>query len=47
MTNVEKRLLDDAAAFAEEVTALDEEGFVSRTLEALGAALPEDNGTDA
>jgi len=34
--DVEKRLLDDAASFAEEVTSLDEEGFISRTLAYLG-----------
>lgn len=33
---VEKRLLEDAESFAEEVTSLDEEGFISRTLAVLG-----------
>jgi len=33
---VEKRLLEDAASFAKEVTSLDEEEFVSRTLAVLG-----------
>jgi len=33
---VEKRLLDDAESFAKEVTALDEKGFISRTLAFLG-----------
>ena len=30
--DVEKRLLEDAESFAKEVTALDEKGFISRTL---------------
>ena len=34
--DVEKRLLEDAASFAKEVTSLDEEGFISRTLAYLG-----------
>jgi hypothetical protein len=33
---VEKRLLEDAESFAKEVTSLDEEGFISRTLAVLG-----------
>jgi hypothetical protein len=33
---VEKRLIEDAASFAKKVTSLDEEGFISRTLAALG-----------
>ena len=33
---VEKRLLDDAESFAKEVKSLDEKGFISRTLAALG-----------
>lgn len=33
---VEKRLLDDAESFAKEITSLDEEGFISRTLAVLG-----------
>ena len=40
---VEKRLHDDAESFAKKVTSLDEEGFISRTLAALG--IPEDSGT--
>jgi hypothetical protein len=38
--DVEKRLLDDAASFTREVKSLDEEGFISRTLAALG--IPSD-----
>jgi hypothetical protein len=34
--DVEKRLLEDAESFAKEVTALDEKGFISRTLAFLG-----------
>jgi hypothetical protein len=34
--DVEKRLLKDAASFAKEVTSLDKEGFISRTLAVLG-----------
>jgi hypothetical protein len=33
---VEKRLLEDARSFAKEVTSLDVEGFISRTLAILG-----------
>jgi hypothetical protein len=40
--DVEKRLLDDAASFAREVNSLDEEGFISRTLAALG--IPSKDG---
>ncbi len=42
--DVEKRLLEDAASFAKEVTSLDEEGFISRTLASLGI-LAEDSDT--
>jgi hypothetical protein len=34
--DVEKRLLEDATSFTSEVTSLDTEGFISRTLAALG-----------
>jgi len=34
--DVEKRLLEDATSFANEVASLDEEGFISRTLAVLG-----------
>jgi len=34
--DVEKRLLEDARSFAKEVASLDEEGFISRALAALG-----------
>jgi hypothetical protein len=34
--DVNKRLLNDARSFANEITSLDEEGFISRTLAALG-----------
>jgi hypothetical protein len=40
--DVEKRLLEDAASFTREVKTLDEEGFISRTLAALG--IPSDAG---
>ena len=33
---VEERLLEDAASFAKEVTSLDVEGFIGRTLAVLG-----------
>ena len=33
---VEKRLLEDAESFAKGVAALDERGFISRTLAVLG-----------
>ena len=39
--DVEKRLLEDAASFAKEVTSLDVEGFVSRTLAVLEIPLTE------
>ena len=41
---VEKRLLEDARSFANEVTSLDEEGFISRTRAALGLP-PKDSDT--
>jgi hypothetical protein len=34
--DVRKRLLEDARSFANEVTSLDEEGFIHRTLAVLG-----------
>jgi hypothetical protein len=34
--DVEKRLFEDARSFAKEVTALDEAGFIYRTLAVLG-----------
>jgi hypothetical protein len=34
--DVEKRLLEDAASFTRGAASLDEEGFISRTLAALG-----------
>ena len=40
---VKERLLHDAESFATEVRTLDEEGFISRTLAALG--LPDDSVT--
>jgi hypothetical protein len=43
--DVEKRLLEDATSFTKEVVSLDEEGFISRTLAALGI-LPQDRDTD-
>jgi len=41
---VEKRLLEDAASFAKEVTSLDVEGFIGRTLADLGISA-EDRDT--
>jgi hypothetical protein len=41
---VEQRLLEDAASFAKEVTSLDAEGFISRTLAVLGISA-EDSDT--
>jgi hypothetical protein len=38
---VEKRLVEDATSFAKEVTSLDEEGFISRTLAVLGIPLKD------
>jgi hypothetical protein len=38
--DVEKLLLEDAASFTREIKSLDEEGFISRTLAALG--IPSD-----
>jgi len=42
--DVEKRLLEDARSFAKEITSLDEEGFISRTLAVLGIP-PKDSDT--
>jgi hypothetical protein len=38
---VEKRLLEDAASFAKEVTSLDVKGFISRTLAVLGISIKD------
>jgi hypothetical protein len=43
--DVEKRLLEDAASFAKEVTSLDEEGFISRTLALLGISAEDSDAT--
>jgi hypothetical protein len=40
--DVEKRLLEDAVSFTRGAASLDEEGFISRTLAALGI-LPKDS----
>jgi len=34
--DVKQRLLEDARSFAKEVTSLDEEGYIGRTLAVLG-----------
>jgi hypothetical protein len=41
----EKRLLEDAASFAKEVTSLNEEGFIRRTLAVLGIPATDSDTT--